>query len=102
MNPRTESLIETLERLAALLRQYDEDQHASWLESDRVGLQRGDSGALDHLLSPYVGLRSLRDVGLYSVNGHRLPLMEADRITARLRKLVSEAQNLATTISRGG
>jgi hypothetical protein len=49
--PQTQSLIELLERLVSLLRYHDEDDWASWLESDRASLERGDLHGIEHFLA---------------------------------------------------
>jgi hypothetical protein len=99
--PKTQSLIELLERLASLLRYHDEDDWASWLESDRDLLQRGEiEGGISHMLSAFGGMGSINDLTLDSASGLALQVAEKDRVNTLLRALLSQAYDLATTISR--
>jgi len=93
-------LIEILERSASLLRNHDEDNWASWLESDRALLERGDFRGVTHFLSAFGGMGSLNDVTLLASNGHVLAVVDSDRITATLRTLLSQGYDLAKAISR--
>ena len=90
-------MIEILKQLASLLRHHDKDEWASSLESDRAHLERGNFYGVQHFLSAYGWLD---DVTLLTSNGHVLPLVDADRITATVRELLSQAHDLATAISR--
>jgi hypothetical protein len=98
-DPKTQSLIEILERLVSLLRYHDEDDWASWLESDRARLERGEVHGIEHFLSAFGALGSANDLTLNSTNGHVLSLVDADRVTATVRELLSQAHDLAKAIS---
>ena len=70
---------------------------ASWIESDRAHLERGNFYGLQHFLSAYGWLS---DVTLRTTKGHVLPPVDADRITATVRELFSHAYDLAKGMSR--
>lgn len=100
MGAKTQSLIQILDSLVVLLRQYGVERWASWVESDRNRLQAGDFGGIRHLLSAFGGMGSLGDLMLHPANGHPLSLAEADRVNTRLQDLTSRAYSLADEISR--
>jgi hypothetical protein len=100
VGPKTKELIEVLERAASLLRRHDEPDWASWLESDRALLERGDFYGVTHFLSAFGGMGSLSDITFHASNGHVLAISDADRITATLSKLLSRGYELAKAISR--
>jgi len=97
VGPKAQALIEILKRLGSLLRNHDQDEWASWLESDRAHLERGNFYGVQHFLS-VVGW--LDDITLLTSNGYVLPVVDADRITATGRELLSQAHELAKSISR--
>ena len=97
VGPKAQALIEILERLGSLLRHHDEDELASWIESDRAHLERGNFYGVQHFLSAYGWLS---DVTLRTTKGHVLPPIDADRITATVRELFSHAYHLAKGIPR--
>jgi hypothetical protein len=98
--PKTQSLIQVLERLASVLRDHDEDDWASWVESDLARMERGDFYSVEHFLSAFGGMESLNDVTLLASKGRVLTVVDADRVTASLRELLSQGYDLAKAISR--
>jgi hypothetical protein len=98
--PKTQSLIEILDTIVALLRRHGEKRWASWLESDRDHIRAGEFRGIRHFLSAFGGMGSVNDLVLHPANGHVPSIEDAARVNADLLGLLSRAYDLATDISR--
>lgn len=86
-SPERDELLRILDQLAKLLRTWDEDRWAEWIERDRRLIDDGHPDALGHLLAAFGGMGSLRDLTIHPVNGHEIAEDRIRPVNDRLRTL---------------
>jgi hypothetical protein len=96
--PERDDLLRVLDELGSLLRAWDEDRWADWIERDRRLIADGHPDALGHLLAAFGGMGSLRDVTIHPANGHAIAEDRVRPVNDRLRTLRGAAFTMATKL----
>lgn len=96
--PERDELLRVLVELAELLRTWDEDRWADWIDRDRRLIGDGHPDALGHLLAGFGGMGSLRDLTIHPANGHAIDDDRVRVVNDRLRTLRGAAFTMATSL----
>ena len=96
--PELDELLRVLDELGKLLRKWNEDRWADWIERDRRLLDDGHPDALGHLLAAFGGMGSLRDLTIHPANGHTIAEDRIRPVNDRLRTLRGAAYTKATNL----
>jgi len=91
-------LLRVLDELVRLLRTWDEDHWADWVERDRRLIADGHPDALGHLLAAFGGMGSLNDLVIDPANGHSITADRVRPVNDRLRLLCSATFTKATSL----
>jgi len=91
-----DELLRILHELGMLLRTWDEDRWADWVERDSRLIADGHPDALGHLLAAFGGVGSLRDLAIHPANGHDIEEDRVRPVNDRLRTLRGAAFTKAT------
>lgn len=97
-SPERDELLRVLDELGRLLRKWEEDSWADWIERDRRLIDDGHPDALGHLLAAFGGMGSLRDLTIHPANGHSIEEDRVRSVNDRLRTLRGAAFTMATNL----
>jgi hypothetical protein len=97
-SPERDDLLRVLDELASLLRTWDENRWADWIERDRRLICDGHPDALGHLLAAFGGMGSLRDLTIHPANGHESAEDRVRPVNDRLRTIRGAAFTMATNL----
>jgi len=97
-SPERDELLRVLQELEALLRKWEEDRWADWIDRDRRLIADGHPDALGHLLAAFGGAGSLRDLTIHPANGHAIEESRMRPVNDRLRTLRGAAFTMATAL----
>jgi len=97
-SPERDELLRILDELGALLRTWEEEHWAEWIERDRRLIADGHPDALGHLLAAFGGVGSLRDLTIHPANGHKIDDDRVRQVNDRLRTLRGAAFTKATNL----
>jgi hypothetical protein len=96
--PERDDLLRVLDELGALLREWNEDRWADWIDRDRRLIGDGHPDALGHLLAAFGGAGSLRDLTIHPAHGHEIAVRRVRPVNDRLRTLRGAAFTMATEL----
>ncbi len=91
-------LLRVLDELAQILRDWNEDHWATWIERDRRLIADGHPDALTDLLGAFGGMGSLHDLVIDPINGHAIAEERVRPVNDRLRLLCSATVTKATEL----
>jgi Domain of unknown function (DUF6966) len=94
-------LLRVLDELAHLLREWNEDHWADWIERDRRLIADGHPDGLADLLGAFGGMGSLHDLVIDRANGHSIAQARVRPVNDRLRLLCSASVTKATELQAG-
>lgn len=97
-SPQTEELLGLLDQLLVILREWNEDRWAQWIERDRRLIAEHHPDALGHLLAAFGGAGSLRDLSIHPVNGHEIAEDRIRPVNDRLRVVRGAVYEKATAL----
>ncbi len=97
-SPERDDLLRVLAELATILRTWDEERWAEWIERDRRLIADGHPDALGHLLAAFGGGGSLRDLTIHPANGHDIADERVRPVNDRLRTLRGAAFTMASNL----
>ena len=91
-------LLRVLDELVPLLRDWDENGWADWIQRDRRLFADGHPDALTRLLAAFGGAGSLRDLTIHPADGDEIDARRMRTVNDRLRVLRGAAYTKATTL----
>lgn len=97
-SPERDDLLRVLHELEVLLRKWNEDRWADWIDRDRRLIADGHPDAIGHLLAAFGGAGSLRDLTIHPSNGHAIEESRVRPVNDRLRTLRGAAFTMATAL----
>jgi len=100
MSDHVSRLTRILEKIVELLRTHGEQHWSEWLARDLELIRMGDAYGIQNLLSAYGGMGSFTDLYLCPENGSQIAESEVRPVNKKLRRLASQAYDLARQIER--
>lgn len=93
-------LADSLDALAAFLKDHSEPYWAEWVATDAAQVRRGDGHGATHFLSALGGMGSLNDLVFAPMNGNAASREEGQDLTAQFDRLREDAYRRAKALAR--